>query len=41
MTKRTVKFLFMLSATLVVMGLSAVAFAQGDDTAVEFTWNAA
>jgi F-type H+-transporting ATPase subunit c len=34
MTKRTVKFLFMLSATLVVMGLSAVAFAQGDDTAV-------
>jgi F-type H+-transporting ATPase subunit c len=30
MTKRTVKFLFMLSTTLVVMGLSAVAFAQGD-----------
>ncbi len=35
MTKRTVKFLFMLSSTLVVMGLSAIAFAQGDgDTAV-------
>ena len=30
MTKRTVKFLFMLSSTLVVMGMSAVAFAQGD-----------
>jgi F-type H+-transporting ATPase subunit c len=30
MTKRTIKFLFMLSATLCVMGLSAVAFAQGE-----------
>src|SRR5688500_2250490 len=34
MTKRTVKFLFMLSTTLVVMGLSAIAYAQGDETAV-------
>ena len=34
MTKRTVKFLFMLSTTLVVMGLSAMAYAQ-DNTAVE------
>jgi F-type H+-transporting ATPase subunit c len=34
MTKRTVKFLFMLSATLMVMGLSAMAYAQGDDAAV-------
>jgi len=33
MTKRTVKFLFMLSTTLIVMGLSAFAYAQ-DDTAV-------
>src|SRR5262245_6563106 len=30
MTKRTVKFLFMLSSMMVVMGLSAIAFAQGD-----------
>ncbi len=30
MTKRTVKILFMLSTTLVVMGFSAIAFAQGD-----------
>lgn len=30
MTKRTVKFLFMLSATMLVMGLSAMAYAQGD-----------
>lgn len=29
MTKRMVKFLFMLSASFVVLGLSAVAFAQG------------
>ena len=31
MTKRMVKFLFMLSASFVVLGLSAVAFAQGAD----------
>jgi F-type H+-transporting ATPase subunit c len=30
MTKRTVKFLFMLSAMMTVMGLSMVAYAQGD-----------
>lgn len=35
MTKRTVKFLFMLSATMVVMGLSALAYAQGDSVAVD------
>jgi len=34
MTKRTIKFLFMLSAVLCVMGLSAVAFAQ-DSEAVQ------
>jgi F-type H+-transporting ATPase subunit c len=35
MTKRTVKFLFMLSSMFAVMGLSAIAFAQGDgETAV-------
>ena len=33
MTKRTVKFLFMLSTALMVMGLSAFAFAQGDGDA--------
>jgi F-type H+-transporting ATPase subunit c len=33
MSKRTVKFLFTLSTMLVVMGLSAIAFAQGDSDA--------
>jgi F-type H+-transporting ATPase subunit c len=33
MSKRTVKFLFTLSTMLVVMGLSAIAFAQGDGDA--------
>ncbi len=33
MSKRTVKILFMLSTMLVVMGLSAIAFAQGDGDA--------
>lgn len=31
MTKRTIKFLFMLSATLCVMGLSALAYAQDSE----------
>jgi F-type H+-transporting ATPase subunit c len=35
MTQRTIKFLFMLSASLVVLGLSSVAFAQGDSSAVD------
>jgi F-type H+-transporting ATPase subunit c len=35
MTKRTVKFLFSLSTMMVVMGLSAIAFAQGGGDAVE------
>lgn len=34
MTKRTVKFLFMLSSMFAVMGLSAIAFAQDGETAV-------
>ena len=34
MTKRTLKLIFMLGTALVVTGLSAAAFAQGDDTAV-------
>ncbi|HKE16426.1 MAG TPA: ATP synthase F0 subunit C [Kofleriaceae bacterium] len=34
MTKRTVKFLFSLSTMMVVMGLSAIAFAQGGGDAV-------
>jgi F-type H+-transporting ATPase subunit c len=33
MSKRTVKILFTLSTMLVVMGLSAIAFAQGDGDA--------
>jgi F-type H+-transporting ATPase subunit c len=34
MTKRTVKFLFSLSTMMVVLGLSAIAFAQGGGDAV-------